>query len=320
VLLLCGLTVDVVEADPFDLRDLTRLLPSTSVTRVTRAINAKVMRIRVCIIMDLIGGAGDGSGGGKGGKAGAKGSGLDIADNGLPNGGKLSAAGGALGNIIGTGSQTIKKGSLSGLARALDDRMIQIDNWGNPYGGMPEDVLGHFKFCAQFVYSGLYSLAYLTIRYPLKILTKAIYLTGAVGFIASYAMWCINPLVMIDFTNNGKKANSHLERFGQFRDELKKRIIYTADKARHEDRQMYGCCAWHDYKRKIYEEAPEVLRFAQFYHKGMYKLPEIVYCMKYQEGSQACDETDLTPTNEEPERMLPQSFYITYLDLFDKFL
>ena len=70
---------------------------------------------------------------------------------------------------------------------------------------------------------------------------KAIILTGAVGHILTYANWCINPLQLLDFTDNGKKANAHLERLAQFREENKKRVMWVTDKAQHADIQMYIC-------------------------------------------------------------------------------
>lgn len=74
---------------------------------------------------------------------------LQLGKYGLANRGRFSPAGGPLGNIIGTGrSVTQRKGKMSGLAKALDNRLSQIDRFGNPYGGMPEDMLGHIRFCA----------------------------------------------------------------------------------------------------------------------------------------------------------------------------
>ncbi|CAG2122374.1 unnamed protein product [Medioppia subpectinata] len=90
----------------------------------------------------------------RGGKAGKKGKDNPI---GLPNGGKLPKAGGAIGNIVGTGVQTIKKGTMSGLAQALDDRFIQVDTLGNPHGGVPEDVIGLVRLCASRVLRSLYN-------------------------------------------------------------------------------------------------------------------------------------------------------------------
>lgn len=74
---------------------------------------------------------------------------LELNKYGIPMRGRFPGAGGPIGNIVGTGqSITIKKGRLSGLAKLIDDRFIQIDRFGNPYGGLPEDMLGHIRFCA----------------------------------------------------------------------------------------------------------------------------------------------------------------------------
>jgi hypothetical protein len=74
---------------------------------------------------------------------------LELNKYGIPMRGRFPGAGGPIGNIVGTGqSITIKKGTLSGLAKLIDDRFIQIDRFGNPFGGLPEDMLGHVRFCA----------------------------------------------------------------------------------------------------------------------------------------------------------------------------
>ena len=187
----------------------------------------------------------------------------DLLDNGLPDR-SLPKGGSSLGGIAGTGNQRIRKKTLSGLARALDDRCVQIDRWGDPHMGMPEDALGHIIYCAyvfkidfkiilintnenvmhlfrQFVYSGLYALIYMTIRYPLKIIQKGVLYTGTIGHIISYANRCLNPITILDFVSAGKRHNSHLQRMAQFKHQIKQRFIFVADKARHEDRQMFAC-------------------------------------------------------------------------------
>ena len=74
---------------------------------------------------------------------------FDTGKYGMVNRGRFPGAGGPIGNIIGTGkSITIKKGRMSGLAKAIDDRAITVDRFGSPHGGMPEDMLGHIRFCA----------------------------------------------------------------------------------------------------------------------------------------------------------------------------
>ena len=79
---------------------------------------------------------------------------LQLSKYGLANRGRMPAAGGPLGRIAGTGKSILatmtgqRKGRMSGLAKALDNRLSQIDRFGNPYGGMPEDMLGHIRFCA----------------------------------------------------------------------------------------------------------------------------------------------------------------------------
>lgn len=106
-------------------------------------------------------GEGDGKGEGKGGKGPKGGKGgpgstkagvsekgtFDTLPNGLPNR-ALPKAGGPIGKISGTGSQRIRKNTMSGLARTLDDRIMQIDRYGDQFKGMPEDALGHVLYCA----------------------------------------------------------------------------------------------------------------------------------------------------------------------------
>ncbi|CAG2181501.1 unnamed protein product, partial [Oppiella nova] len=222
------------------------------------------------------GGGGDEDGGGGGGKSKGKGKkkknkkgGKDSNEVGLP---KYAAAGGAIGGIVGTGSQTIKKGAMSGIARALDDRFATMDLLGNPHMGVPEDMIGHIRMCAQFIYGGIHNLFFLLIRYPLKILSKAILLTGALSFMATYANWCANPIAWMDFTSEGKKVNAHIENLAKFKEEFKGRVIWTIDKARQEDKQMYLCCALQDYKKKVFAEVPESLDYLQSYMTRLYKL------------------------------------------------
>ena len=70
---------------------------------------------------------------------------------------------------------------------------------------------------------------------------KAIIFVGAIGHLLTYANWCVNPLALLDFTENGKRVNAHLERLSEFREEVKTRFMWIADKAQHSDKQMYSC-------------------------------------------------------------------------------
>ena len=47
----------------------------------------------------------------------------------------------------------------------------------------------------------------------------------------------------------------------------------------------------------------------------------LVNCsMKYQQGSSACEEVDLSPSDVEPERVVPMSWYTVGYEIFDRFL
>ncbi|XP_054153822.1 uncharacterized protein LOC128952444 [Oppia nitens] len=243
----------------------------------------------------------------------------DPNELGLQNNGNFDQSGGPIGSIVGTGTQTIRKGTLSGLARALDDRLSQVDYFGNPHLSMPEDLPGHILFCTQLIYSGLYAMIYLIIRYPFKLLSKTMLLLVSISYIANYGNWCINPIAWLDFTSEGRKINQHIERLAQFKTEFIRRIMWITDKARHDERRKYACCAWQDYKSKSIEEVPEAQSFVESYFNRLYKIDEWVYCWSYR-SLELCKSVDLKPTNEEPDRVVPQSMGTVVFELFDKYI
>ncbi|CAG2173265.1 unnamed protein product, partial [Oppiella nova] len=137
--------------------------------------------------------------------------------------------------------------------------------------------------------------------FPISCWGKAILFTGTITHLATYYNWCANPIAWLDFTSDGHKVNQHIQRLSQYKDELKSRIIWVTDIARHEDKQKYACCAFQDYRKKIYAEVPKALSYIKAYMDRLYKLCEMIFCIEYQYESKACADTDITPTNRVPE-------------------
>ena len=149
---------------------------------------------------------------------------------------------------------------------------------------------------SQFVYSGLYVVVYMHIRWPIKIVQKLVLYTGIIGHLVAYANRCVNPVFIMDFATMGRRHNGHLEALGSFKNEWKRRIIWATDHAQPKDRQMYICwyvysigshydhctdlltnSTYQDYVKKVYAELPEILSWTKWHYNEHYLLTSIAF-------------------------------------------
>ncbi len=89
---------------------------------------------------------------------------------------------------------------------------------------------------------GMTIVAFTTVRYPTKILLKAIVAAGVISWGPTVTFFCLNPMRMAQFISKAKALNVYHDEFSRIVEEGKLRAINTADKVHtNAEKQKHGC-------------------------------------------------------------------------------